>query len=522
MRNKNKIYKAIFFILVLGYLIPIWGLKYFPSQDGPMHVANAKYLLELYSSKNSSVNNYYQINYDPIANWPSHIALGILSIFLSPGDSERLLLTTYVIIFIFLSKHFLSTLGDPFPTAFLIFPLVYNYNLNMGFYNFSLSICLYAYFLGILQKKLNFKYAYLYWMNISLIFFIISIFHIFVSLFCVIAMSIIWASNEFRDMRYVEKLIAERLKGAVKCLIKGTTYACLIALPSSVLIIPYLFKNNSIDFDIRPSSIFILPFQLVSYSYFEIFLWGIYIFIIIVLLKKSERQLFRKSSAFSILVIVSISLYIIAPEAAFGGAILRPRITLIIYIFILAIVSSSKLDRMWEGILGSSCIGIAIIFLFFNVLLMKDASNRIDEFLTIKNWINEKGTISAVHVLPRSSNTDIYRIDYMQHLDASIALDKECVVAMNYQAQAGNFPLHFRKGQNLYESGIKKNYYGSEKLGKNYINKNWENHINYLLITGCNNQNNLFCDDLMESASYLLQYEHLKSTKYNQLFKIKG
>ena len=73
---------AIFVLLILINLIPIWWFSYFPSQDGPAHVANAKILLEYNRPDRPFLRQYYILNHLPEPNLAGHwIMAGLMTIF---------------------------------------------------------------------------------------------------------------------------------------------------------------------------------------------------------------------------------------------------------------------------------------------------------------------------------------------------------------------------------------------------------------------------------------------------------
>lgn len=123
--------------LTLLSILPIWGFKYFPSQDGPSHVENS-YMLSRYFEKDSPYREYYDLNPRPFPNWLSHASLGLLMKVLPPLASEKMLLTAYVILFVLSMLYFVGPQARYL--ALLAFPFIYNQLLHSGFYNFVISL----------------------------------------------------------------------------------------------------------------------------------------------------------------------------------------------------------------------------------------------------------------------------------------------------------------------------------------------------------------------------------------------
>ena len=155
--NYNNIYNIL-------YLLPIWSIQFFPTQDGPSHVYNSFILKEYFNTKQYPLlQQYYDLNLQPMPNWFGHIVIASLMFIVDPLIAEKIMLSGYVILFLYAGRFLIigvgrsSFLSDKSPYSFcsdistnslplLLFPFVYNYLLHMGFYNFSYSVgfCLLA------------------------------------------------------------------------------------------------------------------------------------------------------------------------------------------------------------------------------------------------------------------------------------------------------------------------------------------------------------------------------------------
>src|SRR5258708_20715187 len=87
---------AIFFGLLILYLVPIWCFHYFPSADGPAHVANAHIMRELIRPSGAIFREYYDWNPLPQPNWSGHLLLAAFMIFTSPLVAEKVFLILYI------------------------------------------------------------------------------------------------------------------------------------------------------------------------------------------------------------------------------------------------------------------------------------------------------------------------------------------------------------------------------------------------------------------------------------------
>lgn len=138
------------FLVLLGLLIlPLLVFTYFPSQDGPSHVYNATVIAEYRQPDRTAFREYYVLQPRLQPNLLGHLVLAGLITVVSPLAAEKLLIGTYVVLFVVAMRYTLRAFGSTAPyVGLLAFPLVYNYALHMGFYNYALSIPLYLFVMG--------------------------------------------------------------------------------------------------------------------------------------------------------------------------------------------------------------------------------------------------------------------------------------------------------------------------------------------------------------------------------------
>ncbi|MCZ6678931.1 MAG: hypothetical protein O7E52_16990 [Candidatus Poribacteria bacterium] len=62
--------RALIALMILAHLLPIWLIHYYPTQDGPSHIANAVILKEY--AQHEIFQEYFRLNLKPVPNWFSH------------------------------------------------------------------------------------------------------------------------------------------------------------------------------------------------------------------------------------------------------------------------------------------------------------------------------------------------------------------------------------------------------------------------------------------------------------------
>ena len=139
----------IIIALLVVHLLPIWIFRYFPTQDGPSHIYNAYVLKEYHKHENYKLREVFKLNLALFPNWASHILLALLMYVFPPLVCEKILLSLCIGLLPLSLFYFLNAV-DRGKTVFglLGFLYAYNYMLQMGFYNFALSMPLFFFTLG--------------------------------------------------------------------------------------------------------------------------------------------------------------------------------------------------------------------------------------------------------------------------------------------------------------------------------------------------------------------------------------
>ena len=136
-------------VLLIIHLLPVWGFKYFPTQDGASHIYNSYVLKEYHKHENYRLREVYELNTTLFPNWTSHILLASLLYIFPPLICEKIVLTLCIGLLPISLLYFLKG-AEKRNTVFglLGFLFAYNYLLHMGFYNFVLSMSLFFFALG--------------------------------------------------------------------------------------------------------------------------------------------------------------------------------------------------------------------------------------------------------------------------------------------------------------------------------------------------------------------------------------
>jgi hypothetical protein len=155
--GKSWLPTALFAVLLLLAIVPIWTLPIFPTQDGPSHVYAARALMGVLDGS-PPYPLYYEAVLTPVPNWLGGVALAGLGALMPLRVAERLLLTISIILFSFGFRLLTAEVGRAevgraevgraksgrhTPPAALLGPaFAYGITLHYGFHSYGLGLAL--------------------------------------------------------------------------------------------------------------------------------------------------------------------------------------------------------------------------------------------------------------------------------------------------------------------------------------------------------------------------------------------
>jgi len=145
----EKTVNRLFYTLLILHLTPLFFGKYFLTQDGPSHLYNAFIFKDMILNHHTLYSQYFDINRVPNPNWLITAFYSLAMMVLPAFLAEKIFLVLYFML-LPLSFRFLIRQINPKSSfiVLLIFPLVYNITMYLGFFNFCFSIIFYFYAVG--------------------------------------------------------------------------------------------------------------------------------------------------------------------------------------------------------------------------------------------------------------------------------------------------------------------------------------------------------------------------------------
>ena len=132
----KRLYLAVF-ALHLGVL---WWLPFFPSLDGPSHLYNALILRDLMNGGNI-YGGFFDVTLFFTPNLGAAVPLYLLTAFLPPVAAEKVFLTTFMALLVYIMPRLARLAGhEAFPASFMVFPLLFSRLTLPGFYGFMIGV----------------------------------------------------------------------------------------------------------------------------------------------------------------------------------------------------------------------------------------------------------------------------------------------------------------------------------------------------------------------------------------------
>ena len=133
--------RALFALVVLAQLVPVWLVGTFVTQDGPAHVASAAVLRELLDGGGGGAGRYFELAPGVVPNWAGHAILVGLSYVVTPLLGEKILVSVCVLLLPIAARYALTGVRPGAGwVAWLVLPLVHARPMQMGFYSFSIGL----------------------------------------------------------------------------------------------------------------------------------------------------------------------------------------------------------------------------------------------------------------------------------------------------------------------------------------------------------------------------------------------
>jgi hypothetical protein len=425
----------LFLIVTLLQLGPIWSVRYLPTSDGPEHLYNSWILHDLVLGNMNEVTKAYRIESRPFPNWSGHVLMAALMVVVPPLVAEKILVSTIVLLFLggaWMLAGAVDRRGQAY--AFLAFPFAYHLLLQAGFYNFSLGAALFPIVLAVWWRRRDRPNA----KTIVLVALLLLLGYFSHPLPAALAggsVGLLWLctlpGRPWR--RHLLHLLA---------LIPVTAMLIWFALQRGEVGTVGLHTWNAgqtFQFMARTQILFTFDFRQMAFGYC---ISVIYLLLIVatVMTRILRGRSIAEADAFLLLTLLFLVLYVVAPDAAAGGSLLRERIALLIYFLPLPWFSPNLARRVVRPMVIALGL-VAVVNAAFLLHRYRTFDRLITQFVRSTAPITAGTTLLPLNFArqPRDSY-----VGYLGHAAGYAAIERRLIDLDNYEARTGYFPVSFR------------------------------------------------------------------------------
>jgi hypothetical protein len=430
----------LFAALIVLHLLPIWMLPAAPTQDGPAHLAMAHALRQIDQPDGAYLREYLQHNQEAIPNWFIFFLLADVLRPFSLPVAEKILLSAYVILLPLAARYALRSVrpGAGF-LAFLIFPFVYNYLLNMGFYNFCFSLAAFFFALGLWLKHRG-QLNPLRTLGLALL--------VLWTYFChPVTLGVLVGT--LLTLAGWRALLRRRLTGLV-----WTAASCV---PAVVLLLTFL--SHRMGGRVSDMTLWAKVRQLVSlYSLVSIDSRMLYLSLVLsillalltatTLVRRGQRRQLLPGDGLLVATVLLVGVYFVAPNEMGQGGFVTHRLNLFPFLVLILWLGTFSYAAPIKAALRSAAMALALGFLAATLALWAGLDAYMGEILTMAPHLEPRRTLVTLSF----SNAGVDEIDEQLsfrtwpfvHAGSLLAARRPVVDLSLYEAHENYFPLTYR------------------------------------------------------------------------------
>jgi len=453
LQSKNSLINLtppfFYTLLLIIHIGLVWVMPYFPTQDGPSHIYNLVILKDLVNG-GTEWGNFFSYQLRAVPNIAFTLFSYPLLQFFSPLVVEKIFISIYILLIGAGVYLFLRTFNKTsLPFIYFVFPVIFNFNLMMGFYSYVISVPIFLIAFSINWKIRNrsivCKFVFFNLAGLIIFYFhIIPFIFLLLSLICITFVQSNGFRKNFYDQIKLIFIISPSLLILFLYLFKSTKsfipdFSYLSTLSRYIYLRNDLFFFSTVTF----SSWQMLPGFIFTFLFLSFFILSIYS------LTKDPDDGWVKikdiSASDKVLICLSLLLlliYFITPFRFGGGDFFNQRFPWVILLILLPLLRINKKFFSGRFVLVSIS-SVAIIFFVFNTAILWQQSNKVEEFLNGLNADIPKGAYVMTYkkIDPKAG---IPRVDILMHSASYYGIFSRCIDIGNYETGLDYFPIKFK------------------------------------------------------------------------------
>lgn len=451
--------RLLFVLLIALHLLPLWLSPSFPSQDGPSHQGVAAILRHLNGPEGAPLRQLFAENREALPNGFVFWLLARVFGFVSVALAEKLLLSLYVILFPLALRYAVASI-EPRGVflSWLAFPFVYNFLLNMGFYNFCYSLAAFLFTVGFAWRMRD-RSALARTVGLALLVTWVYFCHPVTLVVTVATLGALAAWGLALEQRGKGRWSAGLGAAAARRLLPPL----LAALPALVMIASFVTARRGarvewLPFGVRLKHLVGL-YSLASLDRRTAWLAAGVALVILALALLALRSRTRKVTdhdAFLAALAVVLAAYFLAPSQMSGGAYIVHRLNLFPYLILLLWVAAalhplSPALRIAVQVVSAA---LALAFLALFTRTYSRLNEGLREIAQLGSRVEPGRTLlflSYAHQGDDGSGRPlVFRTQPFVHAGSAVAAARGAVDLALYEANEDYFPIAYRPEKNPY------------------------------------------------------------------------
>ncbi len=443
----------LFAFLLVICAVPIWRLSEFPTQDGPAHVYNAYLLSGWWKAAFPIDRTFFALNPAPVPNWFSTAILASLMQVFSPRISQKVLLTSYVVLLPFAFRYASRSFGHIARyTYFLGFALLWNYFFLMGFFNFCLSLVWYLLLLGYWARKRSclgpMQITVLFLLSFLLYFSNGLSYYLAVGTVGLLSIAVLVGGPRSLSLHSWGKALAYPQIGLAVAVPLSVWY---FAFPSKNTLVtrPAHMTLGVVSWSITRVSILVSSYNAIDLKFSALF--GLVSLIAVVAAcyaRRGQGPKLRFSDALLLAAGGQFILYVIAPQHAGGGGFINYRLFLFAVATLTLWITIQPYNKTTTAVISAAAVVIGLGLGARTFERSRWFTSALEEYKAASSHIEQHKSFLSLHFDDQAGYGTFrdpgLKDDPFMHAGDLLATERNLVDLDDYEAISRNFPIVYR------------------------------------------------------------------------------
>jgi hypothetical protein len=443
---------VLFWALLILHLVPVWALPFMPTQDGPGHQAVASVLRHYGDPDAGLLREYYELNREAVPNWLVFFLLGPGLRFLPVAVAEKVLLSLYILL-LPLSVRFALRSVDRRAAwlSLLIFPFLFNFMFNMGFFNFCFSLPAFFFAVGFYLRRPE-EMGLARTGGLALLVLLVYFCH---PVTLVVTVAVLFTLAGWRAL-------LDRHAGLWPAARRWLLAPVLACLPALILMASFVGARTGAR--VAAMTLWAKAKHLAGlYSLASLTRWTIPLAALVALLfgvltlvclRLRGRRPLQASDGLLAAAAVLLATYFAAPNDLSGGGFITHRLNLFPFLLLLLWFGTFQLPEKWKrGFLTAAAV-LAFAFLAAFAPIYAALDEGLEEIAAAGDLIEPGHTFLFLSYAHWGEGPDgkplAFRTEPFVHAGSYVAARRRLVDLSLYEANEDYFPIYYRPHRNPY------------------------------------------------------------------------